>query len=117
MSERQFVRLHEINENEGATWTWWLEVGGNEEALGRLGELLRQAEDKDEAEDDFPYSYAPQDQEPESVVDKLVEYADENYYPSHNKVIGVFTCPDDLGDHQDVLYKGGIRDLFWASVS
>lgn len=109
-----FVRFHEINEHEGADWDWWLQVDGNEDELAHLGELLRNgellAEDDEDAE---PWhELHMEDVEPESVVDKLVQYAAEDYYALHNKVVGTFTCPETLAG--DRLYKGGIKQFFEA---
>ena len=56
----------------------------------------------------------PKSVEPEPVVDKLVQYAIEGYSKSHNKVVGVFTRPDTLGEYANDLYKGGINDFFTA---
>ena len=61
---------------------------------------------------DLPYTMHPEDVEPESVVDKLVEYAESGYRDSHNKITGTFTCPDYLGEYADNLYKGGIAQYF-----
>lgn len=117
MSTKQttFVRMREINEPEGEAWNWWLELDGNEVQIGELAELISRAANDGEGYDDFPYELILADHEPESVVDKLVQYAEDGYYSSHNKVSGLFTCPDSLGQDADRLYKGGILDLFLTS--
>jgi hypothetical protein len=113
MAELMFVRMREINEWEGATWDWWLQLTGNVAALKTLEEILGvwYAEDDDGA----TFMLHRNDVEPEHVVDKLVQYATEDYFPAHNKVVGVFTCPDDLGERAELLYKGAIRSCFKAA--
>jgi hypothetical protein len=109
MSETTFIRLHEYNDNEGESWNWWLQLTGNEGGIAELAGLLTTALDDD---DDPCYALHADDVEPESVVDKLVEYAESGYYATHNKVLGTFTCPADFGEALNDLYKGGIRDYF-----
>lgn len=104
MDELTFARFVESNDHEGETWTWWLQVDGNEQQLDRLRDLLASADVDEE------YALRLDLVEPESVVDKLAAHADDGYYAGQNKVLGTFVCPDTLGD--EVLYKGGIRDLF-----
>jgi hypothetical protein len=109
-----FVHLVEVNDNEGETWTWWLQLDGNNEQLDRLATLLAScAADVDDL-DDLPFALHLDDVEPETIVDKLVQYAESGYFSSHNKVVGAFTCPDSLGYYADALYKGRIRDFFTA---
>lgn len=113
MNERQFGRLIEDNDNEGESWTWWLQLDGNEDELTKFAKLLDAAEvGADEVGYEFSYHLVISEWEPESVVDKLVYYAEGGYYDSHNKVVGEFTCPASLGDYATDLYKGAIRDLF-----
>lgn len=110
MTETMFVRLHEENDWEGERWNWWLQVAGNEVEISKLLGLLRKAEIEEEF--DLPFKLHPQDVEPESVVDKLVEYAVSGYNDSDIKVTGKFTCPEDLGYDCDQLYKGGVNNFF-----
>ncbi|MDN5917946.1 MAG: hypothetical protein L0I76_23100 [Pseudonocardia sp.] len=109
MSERMFVAMHETNDHEGETWTWFLQLDGNEAEIDKLARLLRDAE---EGDDEFSYSLELSTREPEPIVDKIVAHAHTGYYASHNKVTGSFACPDDLGEYADELYKGGIRGFF-----
>lgn len=104
-----FVPLHETNDHEGESWTWWLQLTGNEDAMARLAELIKEA-----MADEFEPAYVMDlaSVEPTFVVDKLVEYADSGYYAAHNKVVGTLTVPDDLGEDVDVLYKGRVKDFF-----
>jgi len=108
----QFIQFTEVNDNEGETWSFWLQYDGNQQAIDDFRDLLDEAEEHAD-DDEFPYTLT-HNIEPESVVDKLVEYADEGYMASHNKVMGVFTCPDTLGEDADYLYKGGITKHFTA---
>lgn len=107
MIYRKFV---EINEFEGATWNWWLQTDGNEIAMAHLSAWLQKRHEEEPY--DYPYKLT-EDVVLESEVDVLVKYADENYYPDHNKVSGTLTLPDVLDDDFEAkLYKGGIRDFF-----
>lgn len=108
MAETMFVRFHEYNDNEGESWNWWLQLDGNELELEKLERLVIAATD----ENDPWHVLHMDDQEPESVVDKLVQYAESGYFAAHTKVTGKFTCPDDLGEDAESLYKGRIRDFF-----
>jgi hypothetical protein len=105
----EYVQFTEVNENEGETWHFWLQVNSNNAELGKLRGLLAAVQEN--AEEDAVYVLT-ENVEPESVVDKLVRYADEGYMPSHIKVSGVFTCPESLGEYGDGLYKGRIADYF-----
>lgn len=111
-TEMMFVRFHETNDHEGEAWTWWLQLDDNAAELDKLAALLDACEEASPYADDFPFVLALRHVEPTAFVDRMVRYADDGYYRSHNKVVGIFTCPDDLGEQADVLYKGGIRDLF-----
>jgi hypothetical protein len=111
MDELTFARFVEFNDHEGETWTWWLQIDGNESQLDRLRDLLA---DADVAEE---YDLRLDIVEPESVVDELREHAVDGYFAGHNKVLGRLTCPDSLGEYADILYKGGIRDLFMTDGS
>lgn len=107
-----FVKFTEENEHEGETWHHWLQVDGNEDELAKLaGKLALLVGD---AESDFtkPYTLVS-DYMHESGVDLLVRHADDlGYMPIHQKVTGKFTCPDDLDQYGDELYKGGIKKFF-----
>lgn len=111
MSETMFfARLTEYNDNEGETWNWWLQLTDNEAEITRLADLLATVQSDDP---DPSYALHRDDIEPEPIVDKLVQYADSGYFAAHNKVIGTFTCPADLGgEGLDALYKGGVKDYF-----
>jgi hypothetical protein len=110
-----FVRFEEYNDHEGEHWSWWLQVDGNEAELLKFEALLDAL--KDAVEFDLDYTLYPEEVEPEAVVDKLVEYADRNYYPAHNKVTGVLQCPNNLGEDAYYLYKGGITNYFKEPTS
>ena len=108
MPETLFLQFTETNDHEGETWHYWLQIDGNELNIDQFRELV-------DALDDEQYELTV-NIEPESVVDKLVQFADSGYGRTHSKVTGVFTCPDDLGEYGDSLYKGGVSKFF-AAVS
>ncbi len=119
MTNLKFVRFDETNEHEGETWTFWLQVDGNEDQLDKLWNLLIEAnknpDDDDEEYEEFAYDLSDRAEETvfEHDVDVLVKRAAGNgYMAAHHKVVGKFTCPDSLGDGADDLYKGKIRKLF-----
>jgi len=124
MSDLKFVRFDETNDNEGETWTFWLQVNGNEDQLDKLWNLLIDAnknpDDEDEKYEEFAYDLSDRNEEtlPEHDVDVLVKHAaGEGYMAAHHKVVGKFMCPDSLGDGADDLYKGKICKLFAAAAS
>ncbi|MBF6358167.1 hypothetical protein IU449_27090 [Nocardia higoensis] len=95
----------EINDNEGETWDFWLQVDGNEAALEKLGNLLATA-----AVDGYD-CYGLADVEVDEVgVDLLVAHAHVGYMASAHKVTGILSVPDSF--EVDGLYKGGITELF-----
>lgn len=107
----RFVPFVEKNDWEGETWTFWLQLDGNEDELVRLYELVS---------DNETYELDLCDIESEEAVDRMVDRADVGYYYSDNKVSGRFICPDIDGswatDRQEWLdnkfYKGRIEDHF-----
>lgn len=109
-TEITFTRLQEDNDWEGERWNFWIQLTGNEAEIMKLAGILREEENRTDYE--LPYQLHPYEVEPESVVDKLVEYADPGYMDSQNKITGVFTCPDYLGEDAENLYKGGITQYF-----
>lgn len=123
----QFIKLREINEHEGETWRFWLQVDGNEAELKRLRTALERVAELYGDQYDVPFELSDQPKS-EAYVDALVEEAegdDDGYMAAHHKVTGVLTVPDwpDLApDDYDnaierALYKGGIRKLFRETAS
>jgi hypothetical protein len=104
-----FTLFRENNDWEGEDWSFWLQRDGNEAALRALSIAI-------DALDDAERSYKLELSEAltEAEVDLLCRYAGEGYYASHNKVTGRLVLPEPLviSGEDDVLYKGGIRDLF-----
>lgn len=113
----KFVKLTEINDHEGESWHFWLQLDGNEEQLKLLANDI---DAFDEYGEFLELNMTPVD---ESEVDILVKHTNQGYMNYQNKVVGVFTCPkspesiyDDeesgyewLTDH---FYKGGIQEYF-----
>lgn len=116
----RFVRFTEENDNEGETWTFWLQKDGNQKALGELLDLIEQYELANNGvfsayQLDLSFSVS------ETSVDILLEYANAYsgaYMRAHHKVAGTLHTPvpqegqDIIYVLDDALYKGGIRDLF-----
>jgi len=107
----KFIRLREMNDWEGELWNFWLQLDGNEDELAKLESLL--AEQR-RLGYDLPYHLHLTFPVPEDEIDALVEVAEDygGYYPRDMKVTGKFTCPDEIGEEGDALYKGGIFRYF-----
>lgn len=103
----QFMRYTETNDHEGETWTFWLQVDGNEEPLRWLADFLTviNAETLDPE-----YELFVDDVVPEEHVDVLVKWGGQEYMPLHNKVIGPMSIPNRFAP--DDLYKGRVESLF-----
>lgn len=115
-TDLRFVRFDETSEHEGETWTFWLQVNGNEDQLDKLQGILASEADEDE---DFAYDLSSHSEEtlPEEHVDVLVKHAaGDGYRDAHTKVVGRLVCPDSLGDGADDLCKGKITKLFTVEV-
>lgn len=118
-TDLKFVRFNETNDHEGETWTFWLQVDGNEAELDKLANLICDLDDAAEEHEEPEFYLADHREETlsEEHVDVLVKHAGgTTYMAAHTKVVGTFTCPDELGDGGRVLYKGQIRKLFTAEV-
>lgn len=100
MTELTYVKFTENNDHEGETWTFWLQLDGNEERLAELAERLGQ--------DDEEYQLDLSTQLSDSEAQVLAEHGGTGYMAYHHKVAGRMSPPDSIDD----LYKGGIRDLF-----
>ncbi|MFE7797030.1 hypothetical protein [Nocardia sp. NPDC057440] len=108
----KFRQLTEINENEGETWHYWLQVNGNEVALGHLEDFLEEtANEMDQHHPEFAFEGRIMS---EQEVDVLIKHADHGYMPTHQKFTGKIVLPDDLEilGPFDLLYKGAVEDLF-----
>lgn len=105
-----YQRFTEINEHEGETWTFWLQTSGNEVQLAKFAALIDKINEEDESGEDPQYSLG--EVRDEEFVDVLLEESDEGYMAAHTRLVGTFTCPDDLGEFGDVIYKGQISKLW-----
>lgn len=117
----EFVKFEEENDHEGETWTFWLQVTGNEGELAKLEDLIKEYEEAQGS--DSEYQLDIMTQLSEEHVDVLVEHGGQGYMNYHQKVVGVLTVPDDLledgeyGKNLDGLYKGGVKKLFTSDGS
>lgn len=105
---KTFVPLVEHNDWEGETWTFWLQVEGNEDELVKLYQWISGYELEETFELDV------NDRESEDVVDRMVERATVGYNYSDNKIVGKLNLPEVKSEEElrDLLYKGGIEDYF-----
>lgn len=112
-----YRRYTEANENEGETWTFWLQVDGNMVGLELLADRLEQlAKTPDGDMDDYPY-VLEDDQIEDRDVDVLVRFGGEGYMALHTKVDGSLRLPKKFlaGDPEGaemLLYKGGVKKFF-----
>lgn len=120
MSNRTFVKFTENNEWEGETWTFWLQVEGNENELTKPEHLLSDAQPEDGEEEteepEFELGNFAQETLSEEHVDVLVKHTGCGYMAAHTKVVGKFVCPDELGEGGRALYKGDITKHFTAEA-
>lgn len=118
MTNRTFVKFTERNEWEGETWVFWLQVDGNKPELLKLWNLLDSLDgDEDAEEPEFELQNWDEATLPEEHVDVLVKHTGGGYMAAHTKVVGKFTCPDELGEGGRAIYKGDITKHFTAEVS
>ncbi len=116
-TDLKFVRFNETNDHEGETWTFWLQVNGNEDQLDKLWNLLDEANVDGDEDFDFELFNHAEQTVPEEHVDALVEHGNrDGYMAEHHKVTGKLVCPDSIGEYGDVLYKGDITKLFTVKV-
>ena len=95
--------------------TYWLLLDGNRDEVARLRRLLAKARAAHEYRyaHDFPFTLGVV--RDESVVDRLVaRAAAAGYRDAHNKVTGLFRCPDSLGEYAARLRGGQICGHFTA---
>lgn len=113
MANRRFVKFVEHVHWEGETWVSWLQVDGNEDQIDKLWNLLIDAGEGYEGEEDFPFELSDRDEEmlTEEYVDVLVKHAEQS------KVVGTFVCPDSLDEDCRLIYKGQISKLFTADTA
>jgi hypothetical protein len=123
-SQAPFVKFVENNDHEGEKWTFWLQVHGNESALDKLADVIRQYEEANDAGPGWSeYRLHEGTVIPERDVDVLVKHGGGGYMNNHNKVTGTLQVPDDLlgdgeyGKNLDRLYKGGIENLFYSEAA
>ncbi len=100
MSDMEWYKFTEVNDNEGEEWNFYLLL--NQEEVDHLQTLT----------DDYFYTL---DVEPipESEVDILVKHSsDDGYMPEHQKVgrprINILDIDPESLEENDVLYKGGL---------
>lgn len=110
-----YVKLTETNDWEGEQWAFYIPLTGNEDAIRELAAGITAKTDPDDG-DEAPYALdlTPI---PGTTVDLLVAHAndDEGYMAAHTKLAGRLVVGGvDLAtirDEDDVLYKGGIKNL------
>lgn len=113
----RFTPLVENNDHEGETWTWWIQVDGNEAVLDSIASVLREAREADAYFEQYDLATWPDGETlTESEVDLLVRWSDGGYYAAHNFVVGTLVLPSfwtesvSPFERLEVLYKGGIDD-------
>lgn len=109
--KRLYVPFKENNEWEGETWTFWLQVNGNEHALALFAWAIMTAQEERSRLVD-PYTISLKQVEKEKVVVKLCDYADSGYMSAHQLCRGKFTAPDVLPDPTTGYLPEKIQQLF-----
>lgn len=107
-----YVTLVEHNDWEGESWTFYVQLDGNEEALMALAAAIV----KHEMQEEYELDLTP-------VSECMVSYwtrrsSSDGYMASCNKVDGTLD-PSTLvnlsyEELNQLLYKGGIRDMLMA---
>lgn len=113
-----FVKFTEINDHEGETWVFFLELSGNQVYLGALATLIDDVQNENGGNIEFELDLVNLVEE--DAVDVLVKYSPEGYMPTFNKVVGRMKLPSrselveeyEHGPEFNGLYKGGIVKLF-----
>lgn len=109
---RRFVKLTEVNQWEGETWHWWLQLDGNTQELDKLAVFIERTSSEDDDDDQY---YLNMDKTRfEDEVDLLVEESDYGYSRTHNKVVGILNLGnlDLIDDAGQILRKGNIEEFF-----
>ena len=98
-----FVKFVEYNDHEGETWTYWLELTENLNAIAALDVLLKDSD----VEEQYCVDWSIID---EHDVNVLTRFGGQGYSAFHQKVKGTFVIPENF--EVDDLYKGGIHQMF-----
>lgn len=108
LQSRLFTQLIEHNQHEGQSWSFWLQVDGNEDALHELEAHIINEDLEEEYEFTGVTIY-------EWELDTLVNYGNfgYDYMNQHHKVAGKLKLPN--GFQANDIYKGGIRDFYKES--
>ena len=114
MPRATWVELIEFNDWEGETWSKFIPVAGNEEALSLLQARIKQL-DQDA---DYPAFLMREHAGNTEHIEALIAGSDSGYMERYargperldvDKVKALVALDDD--SVTDALYKGGIRDL------
>jgi hypothetical protein len=102
---KTFTQMLEHNEHEGETWSFWLQVDGNESVLGELVDLIEAEGEEDVYEFTDVTIY-------EWELDILMSYGNfgYGYMNQHHKVAGIITIDNDFEIND--IHKGKISDFF-----
>lgn len=102
---KTFTQIIEHNEPEGESWSYWLQVEGNQEALNALFDAIEREGLEDEYEITEQTIY-------EWELEPVIRYGNfgYGYMQQHHKFSGKLTLPEDF--HPNILYKGQIEGYF-----
>lgn len=107
----KFIKFIEKNDWEGEEWNFWLQSDGNEEELKQLQSWLGTF---DEDGQEFELDMTPID---ESEVDILVKHSGGGYMNDHNKVTGVFKCPEVKDPESDTAYEWMADNFYKGDIA
>lgn len=104
----RFTQMVESNEHEGESWSFWLQLDGNEVVIDRLIGLI----EEEDLEDEYAFTGVLAD---DWEVDVLINKGNFGYgYTSqHHRVNGKLKLPN--GFQVNDIYKGHIKDFFKES--
>lgn len=105
---KKFTQMIEHNEHEGESWSFWLQLDGNEVVIDELMTLIENEGLEDEYEFTGKTIY-------EFDVDTMVNHGNfgYGYMNQHHKIAGTITL--DNGFQVNDIYKGQIEDFFKES--
>lgn len=101
----KFVQMVENNDHEGESWSRWLQLDGNEEAI----ELLITFIEDESEEESYEFTGVEADEAEVLVLVRLGNFG-YGYGAQHTMYRGTLTLPN--GFEVNDIYKGKIEDFF-----
>lgn len=104
----KFTQLIETNEHEGESWSFWLQLDGNENAIDELIALIEQ----EDLEEEYSFTGVTADLWEVYVLEDKGNFG-YGYMSQHHKIEGKLNLPN--GFQVNDIYKGQIEKFFKES--